>query len=148
MKKLRKGGILLSKVHQLSGRIFNRLLKDSRFDELNGAQGRILFVLWEQDDIPITDLAKKSMLTKSTLTAMLDKLETTGFIRRVSDPSDRRKIRIQRTGKDRDFQKLFTRVSEDMTGIWYDGFSNEEVESFETYLQRVLDNLISWESHS
>lgn len=142
MKKLRSGGILVSKIHQLSGRIFNRLLRDADIDELNGAQGRILFVLWEHDDIAITDLAKKSMLTKSTLTAMLDKLEKTGFIQRVFDPSDRRKVRIRRTGKDREYQNLFTRVSEDMTGIWYDGFTDDEIDAFERSLQKILENLI------
>ncbi|MBN1499171.1 MAG: MarR family transcriptional regulator [Spirochaetes bacterium] len=146
-KKISSGGILLSKVHQLSGRIFNRLLKDADIDELNGAQGRILFVLWEQDNIPITDLARKSMLTKSTLTAMLDKLEETGFIKREFDPADRRIIRIRRSGKDGEFRALFDRVSSDMTGIWYKGFTEQEIGRFESALEKILNNLIEKDSN-
>ena len=143
MEKLRTGGFLLSKIHQLSGRIFNRLLRDADIDELNGAQGRIMFVLWENDNIPITDLAKKSMLSKSTLTSMLDKLEQTGFVKRVYDRKDRRKIRISRTDKDRAYQETFRRVSATMTKIWYNEFTDGEIDSFEASLQKILENLIN-----
>jgi DNA-binding MarR family transcriptional regulator len=84
-----EGGFLLSKVHQLMGRVFNRLLREHGI-EFNSAQGRILFVLWKGDGIPITELAEETMLGKSTLTSMLDRLEEAGHIRRERSPEDRR----------------------------------------------------------
>lgn len=145
MKRISSGGFILSRIHQVSARVFNRLLKEYNIIELNGAQGRILFILWQTDNIPISELAKKSMLSKSTLTSMLDKLEEKGFIKRIFNKMDRRKIFIQRTFKDKEFRKIFELVSEKMTSIWYSDFSDSEINQFEGYLDRILQNTIKAE---
>jgi len=141
MKNQRKGGFLISKIHQLSGRIFTRMLKQYGIKEINPAQGRIMFVLWQNDGITINELSKETSLSKSTLTSMLDRLEKTNFIRREASDKDRRKIYIWRTEKDRSFQKQYVEVSKKMGGIFYKGFTDEEMESFENMLRRIFDNL-------
>ena len=80
------GGFLISKVKQVQGRVFEKLLTEYGVDAFNGAQGRILFVLWGEDGIPISDLSEKTGLAKTTLTGMLDRLEVSGHIRREPDP--------------------------------------------------------------
>jgi DNA-binding MarR family transcriptional regulator len=141
---LREGGFLISKIHQLAGRIFNRMLKEHRI-EINRAQGRIIFVLWQEDEIPIRKLAEKTALQKSTLTSMLDRLEESGFIQRIPSKEDRREIRIKRTAKDRAFQKQYVQVSRDMIQLFYAGFSSEEIDGFEEQLRRILHNLEGYE---
>jgi MarR family transcriptional regulator, organic hydroperoxide resistance regulator len=123
MKPRREGGFLLARIHQLGGRVFARRLKEHRLTELNPAQGRIMFVLWRRDGIPIHELARETSLEKSTLTSMLDRLEDSGLIRRTPSPEDRRKILIHRTEKDRAFQSRYVRVSEEMTQLFYQGLS-------------------------
>jgi DNA-binding MarR family transcriptional regulator len=135
-----EGGFLLSKAHQLMGRVFNRLLREHGI-EFNSAQGRILFVLWERDGIPITELAQATMLSKSTLTSMLDRLEEAGHLRREPSPEDRRVTFITLTERNRLLRDRYDRVSKEMTELFYEGFSTEEVDSFEDYLRRVLGNL-------
>jgi len=135
-----EGGFLLSKAHQLMGRVFNRLLREHGI-ELNSAQGRILFVLWERDGIPITELAQATMLSKSTLTSMLDRLEEAGHLRREPSPEDRRVTLITLTERNRLLRDRYDRVSNEMTELFYEGFSPEEVTAFEDYLRRVLENL-------
>ncbi len=137
----RQGGFLVSKIHRLSGRIFARMLK--AYDiKLNPAQGRIMFVLWQTDGIPIRELAERTSLGKSTLTSMLDRLQATGYIERVRSEVDRRIILVQRTAKDRAAQEAYERASKAMTEIYYDGFTNDEIDQFEHHLSRVLHNLI------
>ena len=51
------GGFLITKIKQIQGRVFEKLLCEYGINEFNGAQGRILFVLWEKDDIPIREPA-------------------------------------------------------------------------------------------
>ncbi|MCE5251248.1 MarR family transcriptional regulator [bacterium] len=145
MKKQRQGGFLMSKIHHLSGRIFKRMLKEHGIDEINPAQGRIMFVLWSNDGISIHDLAKKTSLGKSTLTSMLDRLEKNGFLRREPSKEDRRKILIWRTEKDKSFQKLYVEISREMTEIYYEGFSQEERDRFEAFLKRLHENLKRYE---
>ncbi len=145
MKKLREGGMLVAKIHQVSGRVFAKKLKEHNISEINPAQGRILFVLWENDGIPIRSLAEKTMLEKSTMTSMLDRLEAMGYIKRVPSGEDRREILIWRTEKDKAFQKLYSEVSDDMTKLFYRGLSEQEIDRLEAGLRKVLDNIVSYE---
>lgn len=135
-----EGGFLLSMVHQLMGRVFNRLLREHGI-ELNSAQGRILFVLWEEDSIPITELAHATMLSKSTLTSMLDRLEETGHIRREHSPEDRRVTLIAVTERNRLLRDRYDQVSREMTELFYEGFTLDEIAAFELGLRRILVNL-------
>jgi len=147
MKNQREGGFLIAKIHQLAGRIFSRKLKEYHIDEINPAQGRIMFVLWRNDGISINELAKKTSLGKSTLTSMLDRLEASGFIIRIPSPEDRRKILIKRTEKDKSFQDLYVQVSHHMTKLFYAGFSEKETDEFEQYLRRIFNNLTTFEKN-
>jgi len=141
MKELSQGGFLVAKIHQLAGRIFTRMLKEHGIDEINPAQGRILFVLWKEDGIPISELSTRTQLEKSTLTSMLDRLEQTGFIVRKPSKDDRRKILIRRTDKDRSFQKQYIAVSEEMLALYYKGLTKKEITAFESTCERILVNL-------
>ena len=145
MKQQTQGGFLLAKIHQLGGRIFGRLLRQSGVDQLNPAQGRIMFVLWQEDGIPIKELAKRTQLDKSTLTSMLDRLEQAGLVRRIPSTQDRRTILLQRTQKDKDLENLYVRVSKEMERIWYRGFKDNRIRRFEQDLQHILDNLTDFE---
>ncbi len=140
MKYPRKGGFLIAKIHHLAGRIFAKKLQQHQI-EINPAQGRIMFVLWEKDGIAINELAEKTSLAKSTLTSMLDRLEEAGHLVRVRSEEDRRKVLIERTEKDRAWQETYVRVSREMAALFYAGFSESEIETFEAYLSRILDNL-------
>lgn len=147
MKQQRSGGFLIAKIHQLSGRIFTKLLKKYQI-EINPAQGRIMFVLWREDNITIQKIAKRTSLSKSTLTPMLDRLEEMGYIKRVPSTEDRRQILIQLTEKDRNLQQRYVQVSKEMTELFYDDFSPEEIDQFEVYLQRSFTNLQKYEKDS
>jgi DNA-binding MarR family transcriptional regulator len=141
MKSQRQGGFLIAKIHQLGGRIFARILKQHHIDQLNPAQGRIMFALWQNDGIPIAELARRTSLGKSTLTSMLDRLEKSDYLRRVPSPADRRETLIKRTDKDRAMQHTYMRVSWEMNKLFYAGFSDTEIDKFESYLKRLLENL-------
>lgn len=140
------GGFLISKIKQIQGRVFGRLLTEAGIDEFNGAQGRILFVLWEQDGITATELSKRTGLAKTTLTSMLDRLEEIGHIRRTGSSSDRRAVKIVLTPQARGLKDKYEAVSEQMNEIFYRGFEENEVEAFEAYLGKVLENLLKKEN--
>ena len=146
METQRQGGFLIAKIHQLSQRIFARILKDANLTDLNPAQGRIMFVLWQGDNISIHALSKRTLLSKSTLTSMLDRLEQAGFIKRVPSKKDRREILIQLADKDKSLQNKYVDVSRDMTKIFYNNFTEQEINDFENYLEKLLDNLIEFEN--
>ena len=135
------GGFLISQIRQVSGRIFEKLLAGAGVDAFNGAQGRILYILWQADNIPIVELSNKTGLAKTTLTSMLDRMEESGLIFRVFDKSDRRQIRISLTEHARALSGEYDGVSRAMNEIYYAGFSDEEIVAFENTLRRILKNL-------
>lgn len=142
------GGILITRIKQLQGRIFEKLLAAHNISEFNGAQGRILFVLWEKDGIPISELARKTGLAKTTLTSMLDRMENRKLIERIHSSDDRRSVKIRLTETAMGLQEHYRQVSEEMNQIFYKGFSDEEIRALETGLRKVLTNLTEKETHT
>lgn len=140
MEKI-NGGFLISQIKQVQGRIFEKMLLDAGIDEFNGAQGRILYVLWQKDNLPIVELSRQTGLAKTTLTSMLDRMERSGHIQRIYDKEDRRQVKIVLTEQARGLSDKYTQVSEEMTKLFYKGFSQEEIISFEDKLKRILINL-------
>ncbi len=134
------GGFLITKIKQLQGRIFEKLLAAHNISEFNGAQGRILFVLWEKDNIP-SELARQTGLAKTTLTSMLDRMEKQELLERISSPLDRRTVSIRLTKTASSLEKQYKQVSDEMNQIFYRGFTNDEILALETALKRVLKNL-------
>lgn len=146
MKKQRAGGYLIAKIHQISGRIFTKKLKEYEITDINPPQGRILFALWRKDGLSIKELAKETSLSKSTLTPMLDRLENIGHLKRIPSKKDRRKILIYLTEKNKKIQDKYVEVSIEMTKLFYNGFTPREIDEFESYLQRIQENLKTYDS--
>ena len=144
MEELREGGFLISKIRKLSERIFAKLLRDFNINEISAAQGRVIFPLWQKDNLSFQELKKKTSLSKATLSHMLDSLEEGGHINRVSSVKDKRTINIKLTKKNKALQDKFLQVSNEMKEIFYKDFSEKEIDEFENYLRKLLGNLIEF----
>jgi DNA-binding MarR family transcriptional regulator len=140
MSKKRDGGYLISQIHQLSGRIFSKKLKDYQVD-INHAQGRIIFALWKKDQIPINDLSKETALSKSTLTTMLERLEKSGHIIRKQSETDKRITNVCLTSKSSSLKSDYQEISADMINLFYKNFTDDEISQFELFLKKILKNL-------
>ena len=53
--------------------------------------------LWEQDNQTVSGLGQKLFLESNTLTPILKKLETMGYLRRQRDPADERQVKVSLT---------------------------------------------------
>lgn len=140
MVKKTRGGTLLSQVHQVCGRVWNKILRENDMADLEGARGRIIFALWGKDGVPIKTLCEKTSLDKSTLTGIIDRLERDGYVERKSSETDKRSTLISLTGKELEFAKNIQKVSTQMNKIFYKGFSDDEIIQFEEMLARILEN--------
>ena len=140
MIKKTRGGTLLSQVHQVCGRVWNKILRDNNMADLEGARGRIIFALWGKDGVPIKTLCEKTSLDKSTLTGIIDRLERDGYITKKPSETDKRSTLISLTGKEQEFAQNVQKVSNQMNRIFYKGFTDEEILQFDTMLERILEN--------
>jgi DNA-binding MarR family transcriptional regulator len=121
--------------------VFEKLLKESGVDVFNGAQGRILYVLWEHGQLTITEIGRLTSLAKTTLTSMLDRMEAGGLIERIPDKRNRRQVFISVTEKAKGYREKYDLVSDKMSEIFYDGFTDDEIIGFENQLRRIIKNL-------
>lgn len=136
-----KGGFLISRIHQVQARVFARMLRESGIEAFNGPQGRILYVLWTQEPLTITEIGRQTSLAKTTLTSMLERMETSGLITRTPDPTNRRQILIALTDKARAYQTVYDDVSQQMNHLFYQGFTDARREAFEAALTDILTTL-------
>lgn len=139
-----KGGFYISQIKQLQDRIFGRLLAEAGL-EINGSQGRILFVLWKEEGLTMSEIGKRTSLANNTLTSIIDRMASREMLIRKPDTSNRRQIRIYLTDSARHMKKKYEKVSQEMNRLFYRGFGEEEVGKFESILNRVLENLKDYE---
>nr|WP_306286847.1 MarR family transcriptional regulator [Neglectibacter timonensis] len=132
---------MISQIKSVSGRLFERILQDCGVEEFNGAQGRILYVLWQADRVPIVELSQKTGLAKNTLTSMLGRMEESGLILREQSEEDRRQTIISLTDKARELEEKYDEVSERANLLFFKGFTPAEIAELECLLSKVLVNL-------
>jgi DNA-binding MarR family transcriptional regulator len=68
----------------------------------------VMLVLWEQDGLMVSELGQRLSLDSGTLTPLLKRLEANGFISRIRDVADERRVHINLTTAGR---KLKTRAA-------------------------------------
>ncbi|MDD7794248.1 MarR family transcriptional regulator [Clostridium sp. 'White wine YQ'] len=135
------GGLWISKINFLTGRIFTKQIKKNKSLKINHSQGRILLILSKFNDMTIINLCEELSVSKSTLTTMLDRLELNGNIEKKVNDLDKRSTLISITEKGRKYVGVYESIVTNMAKIYYKDFSEEEIEEFENYLARVYMNL-------
>jgi len=53
-----------------------------------------IIALWEEDQQNVSELGEKLFLESNTLTPILKKLESLGYVHRQRDPADERQVRV------------------------------------------------------
>ena len=65
-----------------------------------------------------------------------------GFIKKIPSKEDKREIFVILTDKTQNLKQKYLDVSIQMTKLFYDGFTNREIDQFEKYLRQCFQNLI------
>lgn len=139
--KTRKSGFLISKIHQTQQRLLNDLLKDHGIQNLNSANGRILFALRNRSGISINEISAITSLKKQTLTTMLENLKESGYICLEKSLLDKRVTLVFTTDLANSCWSVFDAVSEEISEIYYKGMSDEEIEALDKALEKIFINL-------
>ena len=136
----REGFFLIARIKQVGDRALERIMIKKNIDIFNGAQGRILYVLWKRDGIPIKELSKQTGLAMSSLTTMLNRMEAMGLIHRQHGDKDRREVLIFLSETSQALKLDFELLMYEINSIYYKDFDMWEIMIFESYLRRILEN--------
>lgn len=90
----RSVGFLITDVSHLLRRSFNRRAQALG---LSQAQWRALAHLWRTEGLKQSELAERLEIQPITLTRLIDRMETAGWVERRPDPADRRAVRLYLT---------------------------------------------------
>jgi DNA-binding MarR family transcriptional regulator len=84
-------------------------------------------------------IAELSGLSTGAVTGVIDRLERAGFVRRVRDPHDRRKVLVEVTPGDlAKFEHLFSKAHESLVEV-LSHFDEDELGVIERYLQLQIE---------
>lgn len=130
-------------IRLLNGRLFQKLLSQDSETLYRSEQGKILTVLWKSETgcATATDIALATGLTNNTLTTMIKKLEEQNLVIISPCGIDKRKKYVVLTELGSSQKEVGQRVSQKLDAIFYKGFTEEEIRQFESYQERILDNL-------
>ena len=111
---------------------------------LTPSQFDVIAELGDTAGLTCADLSNATLVTKGTLTGVLDRLENKGFIKREAIVGDRRAIKIQLTAKgDALFRKVFPAHAEFLRP-YFETLSTVEIKHMKSILMRLRK---SFENH-
>lgn len=98
----------------------------------------VFMVLWEKDDITVSELGKKLYLDSGTLTPLLKKMEKEGFLTRKRSAEDERRVEIKLTKKGRDLKKKAIDVPKNVGECIKGKLSEKDAKSLYELLYKML----------
>jgi DNA-binding MarR family transcriptional regulator len=106
---------------------------------VNRTDARCVDLIDQAGGMTAGELARAAGLTTGAVTAVVDRLEKAGFARRVPDPGDRRRVRIEVTDKVWQVHSpLIGPMLEESQAI-LDDLTDAEIERFTEFLERVIE---------
>ena len=139
--KQRQGGFLISKIKQIGGTKFDKSFQEKNIRAFNGAQGKNFFLRWAGGKKTGAAVSIKNGLCNTNRPRTLLQMQEQGLIRIEENANDRRSALVCLTEKAAALKDKYDGVTKEIEDIYYKGFSDEEIEQFENYLKRILNNL-------
>ena len=125
------------RAYQLSNDNFDQAIADHL--GMNRTDMRCVDLIDQAGGMTAGELAKAAGLTSGAVTAVIDRLEKAGMAKRVADPADRRRVRIEVTPRLWELTgPLLMPFIEESQAILVD-YTTEELERFAEFLRRVIE---------
>lgn len=108
---------------------------------LHAGQEMVLLELWKEDGLKGVELAERLSVEPPTITRIVRRMESCGFVERRPDPSDARSFRVHLTDKGHTLEGPVARIWEEVEKKTLQGTSPEETRVLNRLLVRIRENL-------
>lgn len=116
-------------------------LHENGMDDIITSSGNILTALYESNEkLTMSKIAKIIGKDKSTVTPLVYKLLSLGYIEKEKDEKDKRITYIVLTEKGKQLESKFNSISSEVYKTAYKNFSEEEKEIFLKLLKKLNNN--------
>lgn len=109
--------------------------------EITPVQWLVLYTLFKKDGESLTQLAKRCHLDKSTITGVIDRLETAGFVSRQPVEGDRRAYNIILLPKAHQIKEKYMEISKEIYEAMLVDCTEEEIQVFRKVLLNIFEKL-------
>jgi DNA-binding MarR family transcriptional regulator len=107
------------------------------------SQWKILMQLWKREGRSQVELQEMLGLERATITGLLQRMDSQGWVQRRTDPHDRRVQRVFLTERGRALEPIANSLVEEVNNQALEGFSTDEREFFIRLFVRALRNVES-----
>ena len=111
--------------------------------DLSPATGLVLSILADSETpVSPNNIADRLIISRASVTSLLDSLEKRGFVKRQPHISDRRKILIKLTDSGRQVANKFRPIVHQHQKVWLNALNEKEQEQLIKMLQRLQASLM------
>jgi DNA-binding MarR family transcriptional regulator len=111
---------------------------------LNTTDLECLDLIQLQRRVSAGELAATTGLTSGAVTALIDRLARAGYVERVDDPADRRRVLVQiRKGSIAEIEKVYAPLQKQTFALWSQ-YSDADLEVIADFLSRNLELSTGW----
>jgi DNA-binding MarR family transcriptional regulator len=123
--------------------LFDQIGRLLRPLNVSAAGGLVLGILRDLGPMSPSVLSDRLIVTRATVTGVVDSLEGRGYVRRSANPADRRGLVVEITPAGLKVLKKLRTLIHGNEKAWLDGFSEPELRSYIDLLHRIQDGLAS-----
>jgi len=111
--------------------------------DLSPATGLVLSILADSaTPVSPTRIADRLIISRASVTSLLDSLEKRGFVKRQPHPSDRRMLSVELTDSGRQVANQFRPIVHQQQKVWLNALNEKEQEQLIQMLHRLQATLI------
>jgi DNA-binding MarR family transcriptional regulator len=132
-------GFLLAKAAQRWNELLAERFALAGFDEVRPSYGSILVPLYEEDGLRMGELARRSRLSKQTVTTQVRAVERAGLVRRQADELDARATRVWLTDRARELAPIAESTLQGLDRLLSQRLGGERRAELRRALADVLD---------
>ena len=121
--------------------LFDQIGRLLRPLHVSAAGGLVLGVLRDHGSMTPSELGERLIVTRATVTGLLDSLERRGFVRRSANPADRRSLVVDITPAGLAVTQELRTIVHRQEKAWMAGLSEPELRSYLEQLHRIQDSV-------
>lgn len=131
---------LIAVIREKSNKFIIAEMNNRDMKGLVTSHGDILSALFKYEVLTMKDISEKIQRDKSTVTTLVDKLVSFGYVTKEKDLKDGRTILVSLTDKGKEIKTDFEEISKELLSVVYNGIEEEEREQLVRTLRKIKDN--------
>lgn len=118
-----------------------KALREAHVEGIVPSHGAILFNLFAEKKLPMNILAARIGKTPQTVTTLVQKLRTLGYLETEKSEEDKRTTLVSLTEEGEKLQPVFMNISQMLYEKQYMGMEEDDIAQLRRLLKKMSDNL-------